>query len=96
MITDLHKPVTLTFNSFAFHWTQNYVSENTTLIHPVNFSPNFSQQDEITIVSWNIQDFGKTKSNDELEQIAEVVRDVDIVVIQEVVSGYGGAQAVAI
>tara|TARA_R110000765_G_scaffold295818_3_gene390970 strand:+ start:1529 stop:2341 length:813 start_codon:yes stop_codon:yes gene_type:complete len=55
----------------------------------------FSQQDEITIVSWNIQDFGKTKSNDELEQIAEVVRDVDIVAIQEVVSGYGGAQAVA-
>ncbi|PIB31311.1 endonuclease [Maribacter sp. 4U21] len=55
----------------------------------------FSQQNEITIVSWNIQDFGKTKSNHELEQIAEVVRDVDIVAIQEVVSGYGGAQAVA-
>ncbi len=55
----------------------------------------FSQQDEITIVSWNIQDFGKTKSYDELEQIAELLRDADIVAIQEVVSGYGGAQAVA-
>ncbi|MGB3150425.1 MAG: endonuclease/exonuclease/phosphatase family protein [Maribacter sp.] len=55
----------------------------------------FSQQDEITIVSWNIQDFGKTKSYDELEEIAELLRDADIVAIQEVVSGFGGAQAVA-
>ncbi|WP_419213648.1 endonuclease/exonuclease/phosphatase family protein [Maribacter sp. X9] len=56
---------------------------------------NFSQQDEITIISWNIQDFGKTKSYDELEEIAELLRDADIVAIQEVVSGFGGAQAVA-
>ena len=55
----------------------------------------FSQQDEITVVSWNIQDFGKTKSNSELEKMAELLRDADIVAIQEVVSGYGGAQAVA-
>lgn len=55
----------------------------------------FSQKDEITIVSWNIQDFGKTKSYDELEEIAELLRDADIVAIQEVVSGFGGAQAVA-
>lgn len=55
----------------------------------------FSQKDEITNVSWNIQDFGKTKSYDELEEIAELLRDADIVAIQEVVSGFGGAQAVA-
>ena len=55
----------------------------------------FSQNDEITIVTWNIQDFGKTKSYDELEEIAELLRDADIVAIQEVVSGFGGAQAVA-
>ncbi|MGF1558787.1 MAG: endonuclease/exonuclease/phosphatase family protein [Flavobacteriaceae bacterium] len=55
----------------------------------------FAQVDEITLVSWNIQDFGQTKSNDELEEMAELLRDADIVAIQEVVSGFGGAQAVA-
>ncbi|WP_405380051.1 endonuclease/exonuclease/phosphatase family protein [Maribacter sp. LLG6340-A2] len=55
----------------------------------------FSQQKEFHLVSWNIQDFGRTKNSEELEQIAELVRDADIVAFQEVVSGYGGAQAVA-
>ena len=54
-----------------------------------------AQQNEITLVSWNIRDFGKTKSNEELNQIAEILRDADIVAIQEVVAGYGGAHAVA-
>ena len=30
-----------------------------------------------------------------MEEIANILRDADIVAIQEVVSGYGGAQAVA-
>lgn len=55
----------------------------------------FSQQKEFHLVSWNIQDFGKTKNSEELEQIAQLVRDADIIALQEVVSGYGGAQAVA-
>ena len=54
----------------------------------------FAQQ-EFTFVSWNIRDFGKTKNSKEIEQIAEIVREADIVAIQEVVAGYGGAQAVA-
>lgn len=52
-------------------------------------------QSEISVVSWNIRDFGKTKSAVEVEQIANVLRDYDIVAIQEVVAGYGGSQAVA-
>lgn len=55
----------------------------------------FSQSDEISLVSWNIKDFGRTKNTEELNQIAEIVRDTDILAIQEVVAGYGGAQAVA-
>ncbi|MBQ4913831.1 endonuclease/exonuclease/phosphatase family protein [Maribacter sp. MMG018] len=55
----------------------------------------YPQQKDIRLISWNIQDFGKTKNSEELEQIAELVRDADIVAIQEVVAGYGGAQAVA-
>ena len=54
-----------------------------------------SQIDTINLVSWNIRDFGKTKNSDELEEIAEIVRDTDILAIQEVVAGFGGAQAVA-
>ncbi len=55
----------------------------------------FPQLESITLISWNIQDFGKTKSSEELDAIAEIVRDIDIIAIQEVVAGYGGAQAVA-
>ncbi len=55
----------------------------------------FSQADELTLISWNIRDFGKTKNNEELNRIAEIVRDADIVAIQEVVAGFGGAQGVA-
>jgi len=55
----------------------------------------FAQTKVIQLVSWNIQDFGRTKNTEELNQIAEIVRDVDILAIQEVVAGYGGAQAVA-
>lgn len=55
----------------------------------------FSQIEEINLISWNIQDFGKTKSSEELNQIAEIIKDADIIAIQEVVAGYGGAQAVA-
>lgn len=55
----------------------------------------YSQIDTINLVSWNIRDFGKSKNSEELNQIADIVRDADILAIQEVVAGYGGAQAVA-
>lgn len=51
---------------------------------------------QLTLVSWNLQDFGKTKSQDDIAQMAILLRDVDVVCIQEVVAGDpGGAQAVA-
>ncbi len=55
----------------------------------------FSQKKDIQLVSWNIRDFGKTKSREELNQIADIVKHTDILAIQEVVAGFGGAQAVA-
>lgn len=54
-----------------------------------------SDNQSIHLISWNIRDFGKTKHTDELEKIANIIKDADIVAIQEVVSGFGGAQAVA-
>ncbi|KAF2506461.1 endonuclease/exonuclease/phosphatase family protein [Flavobacterium foetidum] len=47
------------------------------------------------VVSWNIENLGKSKSHDVLNFIAETVSNYDIVVIQEVVAGPGGAQTVA-
>ena len=47
------------------------------------------------ILSWNLENLGKSKSNGEISFIANTVKDYDIVAIQEVVAGDGGAQSVA-
>lgn len=50
----------------------------------------------ITLVSWNIRHLGRTKTEDDIYQIATLLRDFDIVAIQEVVAkDPAGAQAVA-
>jgi deoxyribonuclease-1-like protein len=49
----------------------------------------------IKVCSWNLKDFGISKSNETIMFIAETLRDYDIILIQEVVAGYGGPQAVA-
>ena len=46
------------------------------------------------LLSWNLENFGKSKSIQEIEFIANTIKDFDIVTIQEVVAGTGGAQAV--
>ncbi len=50
---------------------------------------------QVKISSWNLQNFGKTKSDQELNFIANTLKEFDIIAIQEVVAGYGGAQGVA-
>lgn len=47
------------------------------------------------LLSWNIANFGQSKSIIEIENIAQTVRNYDIIAIQEVVAGFGGVQAVA-
>ncbi len=54
-----------------------------------------SQKTEFSLISWNIKDFGQTKNTEELDRIAEIVRFADVIAIQEVVAGYGGAGAVS-
>ena len=48
------------------------------------------------LLSWNIENFGKSKSNQEIIFIANIIKDYDIVTIQELVVGYGGDQGVEI
>lgn len=60
------------------------------------FSATFSNTiAQIKLISWNIENIGKSKSSQEINFIANTVKDFDIIAIQEVVAGYGGAQAVA-
>jgi deoxyribonuclease-1-like protein len=48
--------------------------------------PNTFSQSSIRIVSWNLKDFGQSKSDEEILFIAKTIKDFDIVMIQEVVA----------
>lgn len=48
----------------------------------------------ISICSWNIANMGKSKSDEEIEVMADALKGFDVVAIQEVVAGPGGAQAI--
>ncbi|QOW09799.1 endonuclease [Kaistella flava (ex Peng et al. 2021)] len=50
---------------------------------------------QIKLLSWNIENLGKSKSDFTITYVAETVKNYDIIAIQEVVAGYGGAQTVA-
>ena len=64
------------------------------LVFVFSFSSGFSQTG-ISICSWNFKDFGKSKNASEIDFIANTIKGFDVIAIQEVVAGYGGAQAVA-
>lgn len=49
----------------------------------------------VSLCSWNLQNFGKSKGDEKIAYIAQVVREFDIIALQEVVAGHGGSQAVA-
>jgi endonuclease/exonuclease/phosphatase family metal-dependent hydrolase len=54
-----------------------------------------AQAPGVTVISWNIRDFGQSRNDEEIDRIASLIRHADIVAIQEVVAGHpGGAQAV--
>jgi len=50
---------------------------------------------QVKVCSWNLQNFGKTKSDTEIRFMTETLKGFDVVALQEVVAGYGGSQAVA-
>jgi hypothetical protein len=50
---------------------------------------------QLKVFSWNVENLGSSKSNSNINYIAKTIKDYDIVALQEVVAGYGGAQAVA-
>ncbi len=50
---------------------------------------------QVKLLSWNIENIGKSKSDSTIIFIANTVKNYDVVALQEVVAGDGGAQAVA-
>lgn len=61
-----------------------------------NLKLNAANKKSIKLLTWNIRDLGKSKDAQELFQIAQIIRDYDIIAIQEVVAkDPAGAQAVA-
>ncbi len=79
--------------SSQFHNTMNqFVS---TLIVALFYIGSVSSQ-SLTVLSWNLKDFGQSRDDQEIELIAKELRNFDIVAIQEVVAKHpGGAKAVA-
>lgn len=62
-----------------------------------NISPNYAFQKEsnLKILTWNIQDLGRTKNENEIEFIANILKDYDFIAIQEIVAkDPAGAKAV--
>lgn len=49
----------------------------------------------LTICSWNLKDFGQSKTDEQIDFIAKTLRNYDVIAIQEVVAGPGGPKAVA-
>src|SRR6478736_7020572 len=51
---------------------------------------------QISICSWNLENFGRSKTNNTIDLIAGILKDYDVIAVQEVVAeDIGGAQAVA-
>lgn len=50
---------------------------------------------QVKLLSWNLENLGSSKTDKTLTYIANTLKDYDVVSIQEVVAGYGGAQAIA-
>ena len=61
------------------------------------FSQTSKNPSKLNIVSWNIQNFGRSKSSSDsvMKYICEKVKDYDIIAIQEVSTSEFGSQAVA-
>jgi len=52
-------------------------------------------QAQVKLLSWNVENLGKSKSDTTITFIANTLKNYDVVVLQEIVAGHGGAQAVA-
>jgi deoxyribonuclease-1-like protein len=76
-------------------FTSDSTSVDSAIAEEEEIEPDAPSGPCLQIVSWNIANLGKSKDDSEIAFMADMVDEGDIVVIQEVVAGNGGAQAVA-
>ena len=50
---------------------------------------------QVTLVTWNLKNFGKSKTDEQIRYMSNLLCNYDIIAIQEVVTGVEGAQKVA-
>ena len=76
--------------------SQNHTSKSLITNQSDIKNENDFDSNNTTLTSWNIQDLGRTKNPQEIHGIANILRDFDIVALQEIVAkDPAGAQAVA-
>jgi len=69
-------------------------------VNPDEITPSSSSAQEtvegphVRVVSWNLYNWGRTKDDQEIDVAAEVLRDFDLVAVQEIVTSPPGAQAI--
>lgn len=54
-----------------------------------------SSAQTLTLCSWNLKDFGQSKTDLQIDFIARTLKNHDVIAVQEVVAGPGGPKAVA-
>jgi len=55
----------------------------------------FSVDAQVKIMTWNLLNVGKSKTDENIEYIAKIIKQTDIIAIQEVVTNPSGAQTIA-
>ncbi|MCC9042383.1 endonuclease/exonuclease/phosphatase family protein [Myroides sp. M-43] len=55
----------------------------------------FTIQAQVKIMTWNLLNIGKSKTEEHIEYIAKIIKQTDIIAIQEVVTNPSGAQTIA-
>lgn len=50
---------------------------------------------QVKVMTWNLQNIGKSKTDETIAYIAKVIKQTDIIAIQEVVTNPSGAQTIA-
>ena len=56
---------------------------------------NASFYSQIKLCTWNLENFGKSKIDSSILFIATTLKNMDVIAVEEVVAGNGGAQAIA-
>ncbi len=85
--------ISLCFSAYSQQPTHVQPGEGTLSLTEIKKLKN---TDALKIITWNIQNLGRSKSDAEIEQMAQALRYADLVAVQEVVAkDPAGAQAVA-